>query len=44
VNSATRKAEKAPNDRQSRQFLGRVKLKAKMMNIAELKITRGQRL
>jgi hypothetical protein len=36
------KAEKAPNDRQSRGDFGFVKLKAKTMKIAELMITRGQ--
>lgn len=36
VNSATRNAENAPNERQSRPVRGRVKLKAKMMNTAAL--------
>src|SRR6266508_345009 len=43
VNSATRKAENALNDRQSRLVRGFAKLKAKMMNTAELMTTRGQR-
>jgi len=42
VKSATMKAEKAPKDRQSRFVCGCVKLKAKMMNIAELIIARAQ--
>jgi hypothetical protein len=38
VNSATRKALKAPNERQSRLVCGLKKLKAKRMKIAELMI------
>src|SRR3970040_486330 len=40
VNSATRNAEKAPNERQSRLLWGFAKLNAKMMNTRELMITR----
>lgn len=40
VKSATRKAEKAPNERQSRRLCGRAKLKAKMMNTSELITTK----
>ena len=39
VNKAIRKAENAPNERQSRAVFGLVKLKANMINIAELMIT-----
>jgi NAD-specific glutamate dehydrogenase len=39
VKSATINAEKAPNERQSRDVRGFVKLKAKMMNTSEFKIT-----
>ena len=42
VKSATRKAENAPKERQSRDVLGFVKLKAKTMKIAELMMTSGQ--
>ncbi len=42
VNSATRKAENAPNERQSREVLGLVKLNAKMMNTRELITTSDQ--
>ena len=40
VNSATRKALNAPNERQSRVVWGLKKLNAKKMKIAELMITR----
>jgi hypothetical protein len=43
VNSATRKAEKAPMARQSRRDCGWKKLTAKMMKIAELTATSSQR-
>src|SRR6266516_4087688 len=43
VKSATRKAENAPNERQSRAVRGREKLNAKMMNTPALMITSGQR-
>ena len=36
VNSATRKAENAPNERQSRGDFGLKKLNANTMNISEL--------
>ena len=39
VNSATMKALKAPNERQSRGDCGLPKLKAKMMKMTELRIT-----
>src|SRR6516164_3667826 len=39
VNSATMKAENAPNDRQSRGLFGLAKLNAKIMKISELMIT-----
>src|SRR3989304_2196877 len=40
VKSATRKAEKAPKERQSRFVRGRAKLRAKRMKMAELIRTR----
>src|SRR5687767_4531746 len=43
VKSATRKAAKAPNERQSRALRGCVKLNAKMMNTAALRMTSDQR-
>ncbi len=43
VNSATRNAEKAPNERQSRDDCGFAKLSAKMMKTAELMMTRDHR-
>ena len=43
VNSATMKALKAPKERQSRFVRGLKKLKAKMMNTAELMMTSDQR-
>jgi hypothetical protein len=43
VNSATMNTEKAPNERQSRFECGCVNLNAKMMKIAELMMTSGQR-
>ena len=42
MNSATRKAENALNERQSRGDCGLAKLKAKMMNTSELMITSDQ--
>ena len=42
ANRATMKAEKAPNERQSRLVFGLVKLKAKMIKIAELMTTNDQ--
>jgi hypothetical protein len=36
------KAEKAPNERQSRLLCGLAKLKAKMMNTTELMMTSDQ--
>ena len=41
VNSASRKAEKAPRDRQSVRLCGFAKLKAKITKIAVLMITSG---
>ena len=43
VNRATRNAENAPNDRQSLDVFGLVKLKAKMIKTSELIMTSGQR-
>src|SRR6266542_4480832 len=43
VKSATRKAENAPNERQSRAVRGCEKLNAKMINTPALMITSGQR-
>src|SRR5919109_5140354 len=43
VKSATKKAAKAPNERQSRLVRGCVKLKAKMINTAALITTSSQR-
>jgi hypothetical protein len=43
VNNATMSAENPPRERQSRDVLGLVKLKAKIMKIKELIMTRGQR-
>src|SRR3989338_575835 len=43
VKSATRNAENAPNDRQSREVFGFVKLNAKMMKMSELRMTSHQR-
>ena len=43
VNNATMNAENPPRERQSRDVLGWVKLKAKIMKIKELIMTRGQR-
>ena len=43
VNSATMKAENAPNERQSRVVRGLVKLNAKMMKTSELTITSDHR-
>jgi len=43
ANSATMKAENAPNERQSRALFGCAKLNAKMMNTSELTITSGHR-
>jgi hypothetical protein len=43
VKSATMKAENAPKERQSRLDYGRAKLKAKIMNTAELIMTSSQR-
>src|SRR4029453_17098174 len=43
ANSATRKAAKAPNERQSRALRGLVKLKAKRRKTAELMSTSSQR-
>ncbi len=42
VKSATINAVKPPKERQSRRLRGRAKLKAKMMNTAELISTSGQ--
>jgi len=39
ANSATMKAENAPNERQSRVFSGLAKLNANAMNTTELRIT-----
>ena len=39
VKSATKKALKAPNERQSRFVFGLVKLNANIMNITELRMT-----
>jgi len=43
VNKATRKAENAPKERQSRRVCGFVKLKANIMNTPALITTNGQR-
>ncbi len=43
VNNATVKAANPPRERQSRDVLGCVKLKANIMNIRELMITKDQR-
>ncbi len=43
VNSATRNAENAPKERQSRAVRGFAKLNAKTMNTSELMITSDHR-
>ena len=43
ANSATRKALKAPNDRQSRFVLGLKKLNANRMNITEFRMAMPHR-
>ena len=43
VNNATMKAENAPNERQSREVFGFVKLNAKIMKMSEFSMTSGQR-
>jgi hypothetical protein len=43
VNRAMMNAENAPNDRQSLEVFGLVKLNAKIMNISEFIMTSGQR-